>query len=159
MSARPVIIGYDGSPMAEQAVREAAALFAPRPALVITVWEAGRVFEAATTPAFEAPPVTLGLPTGLEADQEVADAAQRTAEQGESLAHELGLEATGLAVADQGTVADTLIRQADEHQAQAIVLGTHSRRRLVKQLLGSTSHDVLKRATCPVVLVRDEQQR
>jgi nucleotide-binding universal stress UspA family protein len=61
-------------------------------------------------------------------------------------------------VADEGTVADTLIRQADQHQAQAIVLGTHGRRRLVERLLGSTSHDVLKRATCPVVLVRDDDR-
>lgn len=154
MSARPVIIGFDGSAMSERAVREAAALFAPRPALVVVVWEAGRVFEAATTPALEAPPVTLQLPAALLADQAASDWAKATAQRGVTLARELGLDATGLAVADQGTVADTLIRLVGEHDAQAIVLGTHRREGLVKYLLGSTSHDVLRRAPCAVVLVR-----
>jgi nucleotide-binding universal stress UspA family protein len=153
--ARPVVIGFDGSHMSEHAVREAAALFAPRPALVVMVWEAGRAFEAATTPALEAPPVTLEIPAALAADQDAADSAGRTAQHGVSLARDLGLDATGLAVADEGTVADTLIRLAGERDAQAIVLGTHGRGGLVRRLLGSTSQDVLRRAPCAVVLVRD----
>jgi hypothetical protein len=37
----PVVIGYDGSPVADRALAEAAGL------LVVVVWEAGRAFEAA----------------------------------------------------------------------------------------------------------------
>jgi len=158
MTARPVIIGFDGSPTSQRAVREAAALFAPRRALVAVVWEAGRAFEAATTPALEAPPVTLEIPAALAADQDAADAAERTAQHGVALAKDLGLEATGLAVADHGTVADTLIRLAGKHDAQAIVLGTHGRGGVVKRLLGSTSDEVLRHAACPVVLVRDDDR-
>ena len=158
MTARPVIIGFDGSPTSQRAVREAAALFAPRRALVAVVWEAGRAFEAATTPALEAPPVTLEIPAALAADQDAADAAERTAHHGVALAKDLGLEATGLAVADDGTVADTLIRLAGKHDAQAIVLGTHGRGGVVKRLLGSTSDEVLRHAACPVVLVRDDDR-
>ena len=158
MTARPVIIGFDGSPTSQRAVREAAALFAPRRALVAVVWEAGRAFEAATTPALEAPPVTLEIPAALAADQDAADAAKRTAQHGVALAKDLGLEATGLAVADHGTVADTLIRLAGKHDAQAIVLGTHGRGGVVKRLLGSTSDEVLRHAACPVVLVRDDDR-
>jgi len=158
MTARPVIIGFDGSPTSQRAVREAAALFAPRRALVAVVWEAGRAFEAATTPALEAPPVTLEIPAALAADQDAAEAAKRTAQHGVALAKDLGLEATGLAVADHGTVADTLIRLAGKHDAQAIVLGTHGRGGVVKRLLGSTSDEVLRHAACPVVLVRDDDR-
>jgi nucleotide-binding universal stress UspA family protein len=158
MTARPVIIGFDGSPTSQRAVREAAALFAPRRALVAVVWEAGRAFEAATTPALEAPPVTLEIPAALAADQDAADAAERTAQLGVALAKDLGLQATGLAVADDGTVADTLIRLAGKHDAQAIVLGTHGRGGVVKRLLGSTSDEVLRHAACPVVLVRDDDR-
>jgi nucleotide-binding universal stress UspA family protein len=158
MTARPVIIGFDGSPTSQRAVREAAALFAPRRALVAVVWEAGRAFEAATTPALEAPPVTLEIPAALAADQDAAEAAKRTAQHGVALAKDLGLEATGLAVADHGTVADTLIRLAGKHDAQAIVLGTHGRGGVVKRLLGSTSDEVLRHASCPVVLVRDDDR-
>jgi nucleotide-binding universal stress UspA family protein len=158
MTTRPIIIGFDGSATSQRAVREAAALFAPRRALVVVVWEAGRAFEAATTPALEAPPVTLEIPAALAADQEAAEAAERTAQHGVAVAKDLGLDASGVAMADEGTVADTLIRLADKHDAQAIVLGTHGRRGVVQRLLGSTSNDVLRRATRPVVLVRDDER-
>jgi nucleotide-binding universal stress UspA family protein len=154
VTTRPVIIGFDGSSVAALAIREAAALLAPRPALVVVVWEAGRAFEAATTPALEAPPVSLEIPAALAADQDASDSAERTARYGVMLAKDLGLDATGLAVVDVSSVADTLVRLAGEHDAQAIVLGTH-RGGVVKRLLGSTSHDVLRRAPCAVVLVRD----
>jgi nucleotide-binding universal stress UspA family protein len=155
VTTRPVIIGFDGSSVAALAIREAAALLAPRPALVVVVWEAGRAFEAATTPALEAPPVSLEIPAALAADQDASDSAKRTARYGVMLARDLGLDATGLAVVDVGSVADTLVRLAGEHDAQAIVLGTHGRGGVVRRLLGSTSHDVLGRAPCAVVLVRD----
>ena len=41
VSSGPIIIGYDGSPVADHAIREAAALLGPRPALVVVVWESG----------------------------------------------------------------------------------------------------------------------
>jgi nucleotide-binding universal stress UspA family protein len=156
MTTRPVIIGFDGSPVAERAAREAADLFASQPVLVVTVWEAGRAFEASTTPALEAPPVTIEIPTALEADEQAAEVAKRTAQRGVMVARDHGLDATGVAVADEGTVADTLIRLAGKHDALAIVVGTHGRGGLVRRLLGSTSQDVLRRARCPVVLVRED---
>lgn len=45
MSSGPVIIGFDGTPASERVMHEAAALFAPRRALVVVVWEAGRAFD------------------------------------------------------------------------------------------------------------------
>src|SRR5258706_3018723 len=51
MHSGPVIIGFDGQPASELALREAAVPFAPRPAVVVIVWEAGPAFEAATIPA------------------------------------------------------------------------------------------------------------
>src|ERR1700722_3635204 len=102
MHSGPVIIAFDGEPASERAVREAAALFAPRPALVVVVWEAGRAFEAATLPvrALEEPPVTLDVRTAIEADQADYQAAQRLAEHGAALARQYGLAAEGMAVAD-----------------------------------------------------------
>jgi len=152
---RPVIIGFDGSPASERAVREVGALLAPHPAVVAVVWEAGRAYEAATTPALEAPSVAIELQSSFDADEGLYEAAQRMAERGAGLAEQAGLSATGLAVADEKAVADTLIRLADEHDAQAIVVGAHGHRGLTKRLLGSTSRDVVARASCPVIVVRD----
>ncbi len=153
MTSRPVIIGFDGTPAAERTVREAAALLAPRPAVVVVVWEAGLAFEAATTPAFEAPSVAPDIETAFKADQELYEAAWRVAQRGAALAEDAGLAATSLAIADDATVADTLIRIAREQNAGAIAIGTHSHRGISDLLLGSTSRHLLERAPCPVVLV------
>jgi nucleotide-binding universal stress UspA family protein len=48
-----------------------------------------------------------------------------------------------------------LIRIAREQNAQAIAVGAHSHRGISDLLLGSTSRDLLRRATCPVVVVPD----
>jgi nucleotide-binding universal stress UspA family protein len=154
LRSRPLIIGFDGTPRSELAVREAAALFAPRAALVVVVWEAGRSFEAATLPvkALELPHAAIDMRTAFEAERASYEAAQRLADQGEELARQTGLEAEGLAVADDVSVAETLVRLAGERDAQALVIGAHwhgEHRRLV---LGSTLSGVLRRAPCPVLV-------
>ncbi len=82
MRTGPVIIGFDGTPASVWAVREAAALLAPRAALAVVVWEAGRNFQAATLPerALELPPATLDLRTAFRAEKAALDDAQRLAE-------------------------------------------------------------------------------
>jgi len=154
MHAGPVIIGFDGTPASVGAVREAAALLGPRAALVVVVWEAGRAFELATRPdrGLEEPIVTLDLRTAFEAEDAAYEGAQRMAEQGAALASQAGMKAEGLAVADDVTVADTLIRVAREHDAPAVVVGDPQRRRLGKVVHGSTLTGLLSGAPCPVVV-------
>jgi hypothetical protein len=71
MSSGPVIIGFDGTPVAERAVHEAAGLLAPRRALVVVVWEAGRAFDLAAIPAsvLDSPVAPLDLRTAYEVDR------------------------------------------------------------------------------------------
>jgi nucleotide-binding universal stress UspA family protein len=156
MHSGPIVIGFDGTPIAEQALRESAPLLAPCPALVVVVWEAGRGFDLVTlsTPALELPPVSLDFRTAFELEEADAERAERLAERGAALASQLGYQAEGVAVADELTVADTLLRIAAERDSQAIVVGSHGRRGLTAALLGSTSMGVLAKATCPVLVVR-----
>jgi nucleotide-binding universal stress UspA family protein len=161
MSSGPVIIGFDCTPVAERAVNEAAGLLAPRRALVVVVWEAGRAFDLAAIPssALETPVAPLDLRTAYEMDRSMFEEAQRTAQWGALLATEAGLEAEGLAVADDVTVADTLVRLAKELDSEAMVVGSNWHGRLSEILLGSTAQEVLRKAPCPVVVVRDEAER
>jgi nucleotide-binding universal stress UspA family protein len=49
---------------------------------------------------------------------------------------------------------DGILSAANEWHADLIVVGTHGRGNLAHMLLGSTSEEILKRAKCPVLLVR-----
>jgi nucleotide-binding universal stress UspA family protein len=62
-----------------------------------------------------------------------------------------------VAVADNKTVADTLVRFATEFDGQAIVLGAHSGGRVKAFFLGSTTRHVTEKAPCPVLVVRGNQ--
>ncbi|WP_203924026.1 universal stress protein [Rugosimonospora africana] len=160
MRSGPVIYAFDGSPAAEHALREGAAVFATRHALVVSVWEAGIGFQVSALPvrAFEAPAAPLDSGDAFQVDEDMHDAARRTAERGAQLARQAGLAADAMAAADQETVADTLVRLARELDGQAIVLGSHSRGPISSRFLGSTSRDVLEHATCPVLVVRHESK-
>jgi nucleotide-binding universal stress UspA family protein len=156
----PVIIGYDGSESAELALECAAELLAPRSVLVVTVWEAGAAFEAAMLPTATVGfvPAPLDFRGAMEADQALYERAQRLAERGIERARGLGFAAEGLAVADDITVGDTLVRLATERDAQALVVGAHGHSALGEVLLGRTSQTVVRHAPCPVIVVRSRER-
>jgi nucleotide-binding universal stress UspA family protein len=156
MSERPVIIGFDGTPAAEQAIHEAVAVLAPRRAYVVVVWEAGRAFDLTDIPSMSlsAPSAAIDVRNAAEVDEAMAESARRLAERGAALATAAGFQAEGLAVADQITVADTLIRLAKQFDASVIVVGSHGQHGLTELLLGSTTRDVLKHAPVPVLVIQ-----
>jgi nucleotide-binding universal stress UspA family protein len=157
MGSGPIVIGYDGSPAAEHAVREAGALLPGRPALAVVVWKQGLGFEALETPtATGFPPVEIDIRTAVDMDREMSDRAQRLAQQGARLARDAGFEAQGLAIAEDVdmAVADALLRVAGERDAQAIVIGPHGHGRIGEMLPGRTSREVIREAPCPVLVVR-----
>jgi nucleotide-binding universal stress UspA family protein len=149
----PVVLGYDGSPAAERALREAGALLAPHLALVVVVWEAGAAFELMEA-TLRTTPAPIDVRAALDFEDARYEQARRLAQQGAALACEAGLLAEGLAVADTLTVADTLVRIAGELAAAAVVVGAHGHGVIRELALGSTAKEVLHRAPCPVVVVR-----
>ena len=150
-----MIIGFDGEPASVQAVQEAGVLFAPRAALVVFVWAAGRSFEEATLPetgGLEEPGGVLDFGNAFEVERAASDQAQQLAEQGAELARKAGLQAEALAVPHETTVADALVKMAREHDAPALVVGMHEHRRLTRLGPGKTLADLLHAAPCPVLV-------
>lgn len=159
MPTGPVLIAFDGTPASRNALQKAAELFAPRPAVVVVVWEAGRAYDLVDIPSKALDLAPLDLRTAVELDQAMYEAARRLAEQGAALARKGGLDAEGRTVADDRSVADTLIREADELDAAVLAIGAHGHGTLSELLLGSTSRTVLKKAPCPVLVVRAEDRQ
>jgi nucleotide-binding universal stress UspA family protein len=154
---QPVLIAYDGSDTARRAVREAAKLLGPRHVLVVTVWEPALAYETELPAAgLEMPAVPVDIEGAHELEEELHQRARRIAQEGAELAQSVGLQAKGLAVADEVDVADTIVGLARKRGVSAIVVGSRGLKGLRARLEGSTSNAVLKKAPCPVVVVHDD---
>jgi nucleotide-binding universal stress UspA family protein len=153
----PILIAFDGSELAAEAVRHAAALFPANPAVVLTVWEPGLGAMAAMAPGLEAAgPYARGFDPAVvsEVDHEVEDHAAVVAQEGARLCRSLGLEAEAHAIADELKIGTTIADVAAQRSAAAVVIGSHGLSGLKSRLLGSTSRDVLAHCRVPVVVVR-----
>ena len=142
--AGPVLIAYDGSDLAGNAIAEAGhQLPARRAAVVLTVW---RTFSVGFMPE-------PGAQFDAACADDVRHAAEQTAEHGAELAESAGFRATPLAI--EGTPAwRTVVDAADEHQASLIVIGSHGHGRLGARIADSVVANVTSRSRRPVLIVR-----
>jgi nucleotide-binding universal stress UspA family protein len=153
---RPVLVAYDGSAAARQAIADAAELLGSRRAVVITVWEAGLAYATTAMPPdglTVAPMIEPGV--ALETDRALHDHAERISRDGAELARSLGLDAEPLTAPEEGDVAHTILNLAREREAAAIVVGSRGLSGLRARLEGSTSNGLLKHAPCPVLVVHE----
>ena|ERR1700686_3781034 len=157
----PILIAYDGSPAAREAVEQAGVLFAPRKTTIVTVWEPG-------LSEFMLVPDATGMGTTMlpydpsvvrEVDRAGEDHAKDIAQDGASLAQKVGLQAEAIAVRDITDAAAAIVAAADEREVGAIVIGSRGLKGLRSKLLGSTSGEVLRKAGRPVVVVRHPDDR
>ncbi len=76
-------------------------------------------------------------------------------QQAEEIARSHGIESESTLLETIGTrVADHIVQQANDWQADLIVMGTHGRRGLRRIVLGSDAEWVLRSTLTPVLLVR-----
>jgi nucleotide-binding universal stress UspA family protein len=57
-----------------------------------------------------------------------------------------------------GTPAATIVKFAEDHPIDLIVMGTHGRTGLEHLMLGSVAEKVVRRAPCPVLVVRESSE-
>jgi nucleotide-binding universal stress UspA family protein len=143
-----ILIAYDGSSDAQTAIQRAGELLKDETATVLTVWE--RFVDVVTRAG-------AGLPIG-ELDYESLDRgyeeqARQRVEEGARLAEQAGLKAQPRVRAREHTIASTVLAEADEVSAAAIVLGTRGLTGLKSLLLGSVSHAIAQHAHIPVIVV------
>jgi nucleotide-binding universal stress UspA family protein len=144
-----ILICYDGSADARAAIADAGRVLSGHPAVVLTVWEP--ITEVLVrTPAGTA--LMAGLSAPMPADREAETEAHRVADEGADLARAAGLDASPRVCAQSGSVADTIIAQADRANATAIIMGSRGRTGL-QSLMGSVSHAVVQRSDRAVMVV------
>jgi len=137
-----VVFAYDGTRLADNAIRCAARELEPgRCALVVCVWQPANVgFTPTDKQRFDA-----------DKAHEVRRAAERTAAHGATLAEQAGFRAESIAV-EAAPTWQGIVRAADEHGASLIVLGPHRRSGLLGHLQGSVAAAVMAHADVPVMV-------
>lgn len=128
---RDIVVGYDGSPEADLALRWAArtSSLAHSPVKALMVDD---LYAAQWTGS------------GRESEQELAAHADR-------ILNEAGAE--GKLERRPGTIVPELLEAARD--ASMLVVGSHGHGRVAEALLGSVSQHVARHASCPVVVVRE----
>jgi nucleotide-binding universal stress UspA family protein len=140
-----ILVAYDYSPFANRALARGLRL-ARRFGAELHVFYADVLFSTpyvTDTPAQNGKPVEVirgNLITTVEAYAE---------------AHAIALDALTITYAVDRDVAaaPAILRYADEHPIDLIVIGTHGRRGVSRLLLGSVAEEVLRQAPCPVLTV------
>jgi nucleotide-binding universal stress UspA family protein len=151
---RPVVVAFDGSDAAGEAVRQAAALFGGRRLIVLSVWEPNLALAMGPTTDLAGMAYMPPRPEDVATlDRAQRDRATATAESGAEIARELGVTAEAVAVSDELDISETIVGIAQQHDACAIVVGSRGRG-AVKSLFGSTSRGLLNHADRPVVVVK-----
>ena len=150
-----ILIAYDGSEPADNAVDHAARLFPGSPALIVTVWCS--VQDAS-------PAARLALPQGVidEAVRKLDEAAEARALEiagaGATRARAAGLAAVAVTRRGRPSVWPTIVALADEKAVAAVVVGARGASDLRTAVLGSVSNGVVHHSRRPVVVVHPAER-
>jgi nucleotide-binding universal stress UspA family protein len=147
-----ILICYDGSADAQAAIDRAGLLMPGSDARVLVIWET--ILETLTRNG------SLGMGLGMisgyaenETDAAKKQAALDTATDGARRATVAGLVAHPRIASHHDNFAATILRVADDTDADVIVLGTRGLSGVKSVMLGSVSHAVLHHADRAVLVV------
>jgi nucleotide-binding universal stress UspA family protein len=149
----PVLVGYDGSEGAREAVAIAGRLLPGRSAVVVHVWESA-IRHSFSGRALSHLPVDEVRGLADDFDAYYRAVASDVAEEGAALARESGLEATAAEAEAEGSPWHGLAREAERLGAAAVVVGARGRGALASTVLGSVSAGLAHNAALPVLVLR-----
>jgi nucleotide-binding universal stress UspA family protein len=144
-SAGPLVLCYDGSAEAAEAITFAAELLPGRRTVVVCAWKP--IIEEALTTAMTPPVADL-----TETNKRQRQAAEQFAAQGAKLATKAGFEAKPVVVEADGPLWEAVERVAEKHHAVLIVCGT-SRSGMKAALPGNLAGALVNHASRPVLVV------
>jgi nucleotide-binding universal stress UspA family protein len=148
-SSGTILIGYDGSEDADNAIRCAGELLAPRRAIVAHVWDSLAELLLHT----DIDRLTGSMKEAAELDADDAREAEGVAGRGAELAEAAGFEAVATVARGVPKAWPTLLALAEQHDAAAVVIGSRGLGRVKSALLGSVSSGVLGHAHLPALIV------
>jgi nucleotide-binding universal stress UspA family protein len=143
-----ILIAYDGSADARAAIDHAGQVMGAEPATVLTVWEPVLDLMARVGAGMAMADVDFG-----EVDRSSEEQARRQADEGAERARNAGLDANPRVRTRRTSIAETILAEADDLGARAIVVGTRGLTGIKSLLLGSVSHALLQHADRPVTVV------
>jgi nucleotide-binding universal stress UspA family protein len=149
--AGPVLIGYDGSPAADCALRFAAEHFRDRRAVVACVWRSP-VRRSMDAQLLRCLPAVTVHEFVTDYDAAYAEAAQRTAQEGSDTASALGMPAEAHPIESGATPWRPLLELARAEHATIIVAGA-ARDNLLGAAIGSVSSGLVHHAATGILIV------
>lgn len=150
----PVVIGYDGSDGARDAIVVTARRLHNRRAVVVHAWSSA-VQRWPVGGSLLAAPVAEMQEIARNLDGVFAGQAQDMAEEGATLAREHGLDARPVAVEATPGPWRALTAVAHTEGAALIVVGSRGRGTVASTVLGSVSASLVHNAELPVLVVRN----
>ena len=148
---KPVLLRFDGSEHAAEAIAVAGRLLGPRPAVLLTVCEPTRIWSPSDPATILDAPIGKMLAKALEFDEIAEAVAQDQVDRGVELAHAAGFRAEGRIA--HGKAWHAICDVADRLDAAAVVPGARGLSRVQSALLGSVSMAVSMHAGSPVLIV------
>ena len=149
-----ILIAYDGSAPADNAIDHAAQLFPARPALVVTVWASVRDASRAARAALPQDMIDEAV---RKLDQAAEAHALEIARAGAARARAGGLDADAATRRADPSVWATIVALADEAAVAAVVVGARGVSALRSAVLGSVSNGVVHHSRHPVVVVHSNE--
>ena len=145
---QPILLCYDDSRDAAEAIEQAARLTGGGPAVVLHVWLPPSALMLAGRIVADDHPLA---PAIAEFDSAAREEAERIAAEGVEIASRAGFDATPAVERAGRGIWRAIVKVADDLDARAVIVGHHGRS-AASAVLGSVSHGVVNHCRRPVLV-------